>query len=252
MAKSGWVFVAAIMCISHFVLWPLSAEAASAASCRVSVAAIFPSASGSSIAIALRRDDVSGPIASGSLRLFHGPTTFDVSFGAINANGPDGSIGATTPIVARVPMGIDGAFVTSIEGRVCPPYRPWTTARQSAIGSAEFVEKISGAPSLEATPGIVAICAEPDVSASEAEHVIPDVGKIAANYGQRTVRTTVVVLVGSDGKVIDAQLSPDTLVGMDLGRAAVDAARRSRYTPTRFRCVPVIDDYVQIYEFVGR
>jgi len=227
-------------------------RAAPSSPCRVSVAAIFPSASGSTIAVALRRDDISGSLAGGALRLFHGLTSFDVTFGATNASGPDGSLATATPIVVRVPMAIDGAFVTSIEGRACPPYRPWTMARQSTIGSTEFVEKISAATLLDATPGSVAVCATPDVSASEAEHAIPDVAKIAANYGQRTVRTTVVVLVGGDGKAIDAQLSSDTVVGMDLGRAAVDAARRSRYTPTRFRCVPVIDDYVQIYEFVGR
>ena len=122
----------------------------------------------------------------------------------------------------------------------------------TTIGSAVFVEKISGVPSLVANPASDSICAAPDVSASEVEHALPDVGKIAANYGQRTVRLTVLVLVGGDGRVIDAKLSPDTVVGIDLGRAAVDAARRSRYTPTRFRCVPVIDEFIQVYEFVGR
>ena len=255
MAKCGWVSLVAIVFMSQFLLLPASATAASAAStasCRVSVAAIFPSATGSSIVVALRRDDFSGPLASGALRLFHGFATFDVAFDAVNASGPDGSIAAATPIVVRVPMSIDGAVVTSIEGRVCPPYRPWTTARQSTIGSAVFVEKISGVPSLVANPASDSICAAPDVSASEVEHALPDVGKIAANYGQRSVRLTVLVLVGGDGRVIDAKLSPDTVVGIDLGRAAVDAARRSRYTPTRFRCVPVIDEFIQVYEFVGR
>ena len=69
---------------------------------------------------------------------------------------------------------------------------------------------------------------------------------------KRSVRTTVIVTVGPDGRAIDAQLSPDTIIGVDLGNAAVLAARQSRYRPTRFRCVDSIDDFTQIYEFVGR
>ena len=227
-------------------------DAQSSPICRMAVAAVFPSATGATVAVAVAREGSDDPISGATVRLMHGLTAYDVNVDTVRPVSLDGSLAGATPIVVRVPELIDGAYVSAIGGTKCAPYRPWTSTRQSSAGAADFVAKIGLTNIIDARPAGTATCREPDVSVSEVEHIPPDVSKIAANYGQRSVRTTVIVTVGPDGRAIDAQLSHDTLAGTDLANAAILAARQSRYRPTRFRCVASIDDFTQIYEFIGR
>ncbi len=245
---------AAAFCCLAIVLSNLAApvEAQSLSSCGTAVVAVFPSSTGATVAVALARDGSDDPISGATVRLMHGLTSYDVDVDTVRPVRLDGSLAGASPIVARVPESIDGAYVASVGGTKCAPFRPWTSTRQSSTGAADFVAKIGLSNVIDARAAGTATCREPDSSVSEIEHIPPDVSRIAANYGQRSVRTTVIVTVGPDGRAIDAQLSHDTVVGMDLGNAALLAARQSRYRPTRFRCLASIDDFTQIYEFIGQ
>ena len=204
---------------------------------------------------------------SGVVSLYATATRYDVRFEGVNTRRrgfayPDAGV----PVVIRFPQPVEleSAVVTSLDAplpRPCGPlYAPWVArpnaprsralnaedrAREDAYRTRADAATARDAP--EPQPYERATCARPFVSPSTVVAVEPQTPRAASGVSGDV---QVFVTVGTDGRARRADLWRS--VGNPFAdRVAVDAARRSQYTPEIYHCVPVAGDYLFTVNFSG-
>jgi TonB family protein len=203
---------------------------------------------------------------SGTLTLLAGRQRYDVPFvNAVAAGATSGSLAQIVPIVVRFekPTLIDAAYVSSLAGPNAGPCEVAGAAVRSGPlhrtldwgpldVAARIEERAASVASIPAPAPVQAedgSCDQPFAPAQTTDTVSPDTPKLAKD--QRHAGAVYIdVAIGRDGKVVTAWIwqSPGFA---ELERAALAAAKASKYKAARVACRPVEGLYVFVVEFAA-
>jgi hypothetical protein len=198
--------------------------------------------------------------ASGVVSLYAGNRRYDVPFHDVVALDTRDLTTPATPVVVRfaTPTVIDGAAVTSIDDnglKPCAPlFSPWSSAipmnAQSAADRRRY--ELLRARARTDTGLEVPSPADDPVSCAvpyrrpRTTYAFEPTSPFRDAHGT----STILVMVGTDDRVLGGRVERSS-GNTALDRVALDAAGRSRFVGSIFRCKPVIGIYLFTVDFNG-
>ncbi len=193
-------------------------------------------------------------VISGTVALYAGDRRYGVNFHGAFAREQDGSRGDAVPVIVRFPspVTIDAAIPTSIDAPAQPvcleTLLPWVASKADAESFAAdedaFRAAVAGLPVQDAPPAVALPheCAVRNATA----HVVTLQRSFVADGAGRTA--TVLVSLDIDDHVTDTRIILSSGAS-HIDKAALDAARRTRYATTVFNCTKLEADYVFTVSF---